>query len=49
MENEIGLEVYDETGAYIGEITVTSSTYDVAPNDMPKELEINGVTYYPQF
>lgn len=51
MEKElVDLEVYDDTGNFIGAIEVETFNPDDVPNsDMPEALEINGVYYYPQF
>lgn len=47
---EISLDVYNEEGQYIGNIEIaTSNAVDIPCEDMPQELEINGIVYTPQF
>lgn len=42
-------EVYNESGDCLGTIELEQLHDDITPEEMPQELEINGVTYYPQF
>ena len=46
--NEIDLDVYNEDGELIGCITVQCKKFQPNWQEMPKELDINGVIYYQQ-
>ena len=47
MKPSIIYDVFDEGGVQIGEIEIDEVINDA--QDMPQELEINGIVYKPQF